>query len=103
MEKLLQLLSTDPIFSQLDSGDRECLVGLASKRQFCEGEIIAHYGSPWPYLFITESGVINILKLSPEGRTLGALHLEAGEIFFGARHFSMMDHCRPHLRSEKNP
>jgi CRP-like cAMP-binding protein len=54
---------------------------LAVERSLAKGEYLAHYGEFWPYILFVRSGIINVLKLSPEGRNLGALRLESGEIF----------------------
>jgi CRP/FNR family cyclic AMP-dependent transcriptional regulator len=87
MGKFLEYLAKDPVFSKFDLEDRKRVAELATQRVYHEGEYIAHYGDHWPCTFITMQGVVNILKLSSEGRTLGALRLGSGEVFWSPSFF----------------
>lgn len=59
----------------------------AIRRTYREGQIFAMRGEAWPYLFLVESGKIQAVKESVEGRRLQVLTLEAGEIFWGLAFF----------------
>jgi CRP-like cAMP-binding protein len=69
------------IFRRLATSEKAQLAELAIEKRIERGEILAHYGEVWPYVMLVESGAISVLKLSPEGRNLGALKLESGDIF----------------------
>jgi len=81
MKSLNKVLIQAPITNRLSDNERAILVRSALRRKFEKGEYIAHYGEVWPKLFVIESGTISVLKLSSEGRNLGALRLGNGDIF----------------------
>lgn len=82
MGKLDVLLAENRIFADLTDRERNFLAGLAIRRSFFRGEYVAHYGDFWPFVFIVDEGVISVLKLSPDGRMLGGLKMEAGDLFW---------------------
>jgi CRP-like cAMP-binding protein len=47
-----------------------------------KGDFVAHYGDKWPYFALVNVGVVNVIKLSPEGRKLGGLKLHSGDEFW---------------------
>ena len=51
-------------------------------KSYDEGQFLAFQGDVWPYILIVGDGVINVHKLSSEGRSLGALKLGAGQGFW---------------------
>ncbi len=75
---LLQL----PVFSKLTPRQRTDIVDLAIWKHYHQGEFLAHQGDIWPYILILADGLINVHKLSSEGRSLGALRLVAGQEFW---------------------
>ena len=81
METLKTLLNDVPILRHLSDEDRSRMASLASQKSIERGEYLAHYGEVWPYMLIVQSGAISVLKLSSEGRNLGALRLESGDFF----------------------
>lgn len=81
------LLAQNPIFSHLDPRIQEEVAKLAISRHYAQGTWIAHYQDIWPYLFMVESGIIRLLKESPEGRSLIVAELEQGEVFWGLGFF----------------
>jgi CRP/FNR family transcriptional regulator len=81
MERVNALLEKIQIFRNLDGQQKAELARLATRKRFEKGEFIAHYEDIWPYLFVVESGVIGVLKLSSEGRNLGALRMGSGDFF----------------------
>jgi CRP-like cAMP-binding protein len=87
MNELNADLAQEPIFRHLGEEERSHLVSLAVEREIVKGEYLAHYGEAWPYMLFIQSGTISVLKLSPEGRNLGALRLGSGEIFLNPSFF----------------
>ena len=87
MEKINVLIEQIPIFRHLDDHQRLQLARLATKKSFEKGEFIAHYEEIWPHMLVVESGVIGVLKLSSEGRNLGALRLGCGDFFISPSFF----------------
>lgn len=81
MESLEASLKKVGLFEHLSKSDRHQLAATASKKDVIRGEFIAHYGEIWPFLLILGSGSVNVMKLSSEGRHLGALKLESGDVF----------------------
>ncbi|MFO8035891.1 MAG: Crp/Fnr family transcriptional regulator [Anaerolineales bacterium] len=84
---LIEVLSTNPLFSSLEKDVLERLVALGNSHLYPEGQWITHYGEVWPYLFIVKSGVVEAMKESPEGRSLVILELEEGMVFWGIGFF----------------
>ena len=87
MEKINNFLEQIQIFRQLNEKQRIQLTRLATKRRFEKGEYIAHYEEIWPHMLVVESGVIGVLKLSSEGRNLGALRLGSSDFFISPSFF----------------
>lgn len=83
MLTLNELIDSNPVFSQFSEREKSDLLRLASHRTYSRGEFIAHYGQHWPFLFLVAQGVVSAVKLSPDGRTLGALQLESGDLYLG--------------------
>ena len=84
---LLEMMSQNPLFSYLKPSQQEQLAGLAVARSYSAGQWITYHGDIWPYLFMVESGRVNALKESSEGRSLIVVSLEAGEVFWGLAFF----------------
>lgn len=87
MERISVLLEQIQIFHQLDDQQRIQFARLAAMKRFKKGEFIAHYEEIWPHLLVVESGIVSVLKLSSEGRNLGALRLGSGDIFISPSFF----------------
>ena len=87
MEKIDAFVEQIQIFRFLDEHQRIQLARLATKKGFEKGEFIAHYEEIWPHMLLVESGVIGVLKLSSEGRNLGALRLGSGDFFISPSFF----------------
>ena len=87
MEKINTLIGQIQIFRALDEQQRLQLARLGTKKRFEKGEFIAHYEEIWPHMLLVESGVIGVLKLSSEGRNLGALRLGSGDFFISPSFF----------------
>lgn len=75
------ILRETPIFRQLAPQDLETLARHANAKHLLEGEFLAMQGQDWPYMLLVTKGVLKTHKLSPKGRTLGAMRLTEGDIF----------------------
>ena len=84
---LMELLNQNPVFACLDQRELKAVAKSANKNNYQRGEWIAHNGQSWPFLFLIESGIVQALKESPEGRSLLVVELEEGEIFWGLSFF----------------
>lgn len=87
MKNLPALLRVNSIFAAFSPSEVDELVRLASTRSYQKGEKVILYGDVWPYLFLVESGVIEAMKESPEGRNLHVGCFGKGEIFWGLAFF----------------
>jgi len=81
MTELHSLLSCLPIFQNFNEVEINETMDKAVCRNIEKGEYLAHYGEVWPYMLVIDTGVVNVVKLSSEGRNLGAVSLVSGEIF----------------------
>ncbi len=79
---LSDILLQIPVFSKLTPRQREDIVDLALWKRYDEGKFLAHQGDVWPNILILAKGLINVHKLSPEGRSLGAWRLKSGQVFW---------------------
>jgi len=79
---LSDFLPQIPVFSKLTQRQLTDIGNLAIWKRYAEGEFLAHQGDVWPYILILAKGVINVHKLSSEGRSLGALRLGDGQVFW---------------------
>ena len=87
MNDLGQLLQQNPVFSVLTPAERNEILTRAVQKKYGKGDVLAHYGDVWPYLFVVESGVVQGLKESREGRSLIVIALGAGDLFWGTAFF----------------
>lgn len=87
IESVTGLLRQAPILKDLSEEEMARLAASSTKKVFRKGEFIAHYGEIWPHILIIESGEISVLKMSRDGRNLGNLRLEAGEVFWSPSFF----------------
>jgi CRP-like cAMP-binding protein len=82
-----QELAQDPVFSSLPIKDLEELARKARPRSYAKDEWIVHNGDTWAYLLWVESGKINALKESGEGRSLITTTIFPRETFWGLAFF----------------
>ena len=87
MNKFAHELSQDPIFANLPPAELKELVHLAILRSYKKKEWIVHRGDIWAYLLWVESGRINALKESTEGRSLITTTILPQESFWGLAFF----------------
>lgn len=77
-----ELLAQIQVFDKFEEHQRANIAQLAIIKEYQEGEFVAHQGDIWPYVLLLIEGVVNVHKLSLEGRSLGAWRLSSGEIFW---------------------
>ena len=82
MKHLTEMPTQGSVLANLDESERTMLQKFAIQKEYEKGEFAAHYGEIWPYVLIVNSGIINVVKLSAEGRRLGGLKLMAGDEFW---------------------
>lgn len=87
MDELITLLARNPIFYSLTDQQRARMAKLAQRRRYQAGEIIAHHGDIWPYMFLVGNGRVRAIKESIEGRRLMVTSLSPGEILWGMAFF----------------
>ena len=81
------LMIQNPAFTHLPDDDQDFIARMAISRTYKSGELVAHYGDIWPYIFLVETGKVTALKESVEGRSLIIVSIDPGEIFWGAAFF----------------
>lgn len=74
-------LSQITLFKQIPDQARSELARVASSKRLAPGEFLAMQGQIWPFLLLMESGVLKTHKVSPQGRSLGAMRLLPGDLF----------------------
>lgn len=82
MDRAYQLVTSAPVLACFAETEKRDLARLAVQHSYERGDFIAHYGQIWPYLCILGRGTISVVKLSSDGRTLGARRMKAGEVFW---------------------
>jgi CRP-like cAMP-binding protein len=87
MTDLANLLKKNPIFSFLAEKDLDVMTRQVTTRQYDKNETVILYGDAWPYLFLVESGSVDAVKESGEGRSLMVATFSAGDIFWGLAFF----------------
>ena len=86
-KNFLQLLAQDPVFAALPTSDLGKLANQARLRNYSKGEWIVHNGDIWAYFLWVESGKINAIKESGEGRSLITTTITPQESFWGLAFF----------------
>ncbi len=87
MTDLAILLKKNPIFSFLAEKDLDAMARQATTRQYAKNETVILYGDVWPYIFLVESGSVDAVKESGEGRSLMIATFLAGDLFWGLAFF----------------
>lgn len=87
MKSIENLFAENPVFKTLSPSKRDLLMQQAVLRRYKKGEVIAHLGDVWPYLFLVAEGEVNALKKSLEGRSLIVTTFARGDIFWGLAFF----------------
>jgi len=82
MEHVIEMPTQGSVLAKLSEPERKVLQQYAVQREYKKWEFVAHYGDIWPYFALVNSGMINVVKLSAEGRRLGGLKLRSGDEFW---------------------
>jgi CRP-like cAMP-binding protein len=88
MSDLQQRLKTIEPFNQLPEPVLGQVAGLARPRSYTAGEFVTHYNDAWPYLALLETGSLEAVKESLEGRSLLVYKLRADDVFWGLTFFN---------------
>lgn len=83
----IELLKTNPFFRSLPEKTLDQVSRIAISKSYPAGQVIAHQGEVWPYLFLVQEGEIHAVKESAEGRVLIATTLRQNDIFWGLGFF----------------
>ena len=76
-----------PVFASLGNDTLKIIKRASIQKNYQKGDWIAHNSQSWPYLFFVESGIVQALKESPEGRSLLVVEMIPGEVFWGVSFF----------------
>jgi len=82
VENVTEMSIQGSVLANLSESERTMLQKFGIQREYKKGDFVAHYGDIWPYFALVNSGMINVVKLSTEGRRLGGLKLQAGDEFW---------------------
>jgi len=97
MERISELIAGVPEFSGLSDQERLELAQVAIRKSYEKNEYIAHYGDVWPYLFVVDTGLINVVKISTKGRILGALQVQPEQVFWSPTLFEVKERSSIYL------
>ena len=67
-EQLAERLAAVPIFADLEIAILQQLARAAVRREYSKGEVLFLEGEPLPGLFVLDSGLMKVVKTSPQGR-----------------------------------
>ncbi len=81
------LIAKSPVFAHLGKDGLSQWAAAGEIHQYRGGEWIAHYGDIWPYLFMIDTGEVQAVKESYEGRSLVLAAFCEGQIFWGLAFF----------------
>ncbi len=103
-QSLRQLLEHQPIFAQFGDAQLSLIAESAVRRRHEAGAFVTCYGDVWPYLLLVETGSLEVVKESCEGKQLVALSLGPGDAFWGLAFFNegMETPVAVHAREDSN-
>lgn len=84
---LAEQLQKYPVFAALPKNMRERLAAATLSKHYRAGEFLTHAGELWPYLFLVESGAVQAIKETSEGRSFTIAEIGEGEFFWGLAFF----------------
>jgi CRP/FNR family transcriptional regulator len=88
MDQLLNRLEKIEPFNQFPEITLKQIENLARTRTYASGEFVTHYDDAWPFMVFIDSGALEAVKESPEGRSLLVYKLTAGEVMWGLTFFN---------------
>ena len=83
MQKILDCLSQELVFSKLTERERADLVALATEKKYGKDEYVCWQGEVWPYAAFIASGRLEWAMLSPEGRRQVVFALHSCKVVWG--------------------
>ncbi len=86
-ELLPQLMAIEP-FNQFPETVLQQVLDVSRVRTFEAGAFLTHYGDAWPHMVFVESGALEAVKESVEGRSLLVYKLKTGDVFWGLSFFN---------------
>jgi CRP/FNR family transcriptional regulator len=87
LENLQAIMRNNPLFHKLPDESLLELSKSAINREIPGSRIVVHQAEIWPFLLLVADGEIEVIKLSPEGRTFIVTTISQGEIFWGLAFF----------------
>jgi len=87
MEDLLQALSQNPVFAQLDEAQRADVLKSGLSRSYDAGGVIVFAEDIWPYILVVMKGRVDGVMESREGRRLIMVSFKPGDVFWGLAFF----------------
>ncbi|RLJ59204.1 CRP-like cAMP-binding protein [Litoreibacter meonggei] len=79
------LLTHLPPFSKLERGEIRAILDQAVSRRFDEGVAVFDEGAPAERFYLLLDGYIRVVRISPTGERVTALHIPSGQLFGMAR------------------
>ncbi len=76
-----KIISTVPLFSELDSDEIEAISSLVSSKQYGKNMIVVQEGEPGDSMAIILSGSVKVSQYSPDGREVVLCLLESSSFF----------------------
>jgi len=80
MDEIRKILAAAELFGNLNESTRDAVARVARRRTISEGELVFREGDPGDYVFVVESGVVEVTKLTDAGIEVPLRELGAGEI-----------------------
>jgi CRP-like cAMP-binding protein len=75
------LLTGLPPFGRLDRGEIRAILDLATPRRFDEGGTVFREGEPAERFFLLLDGFVRVIRTTPAGEQVIALHIAPGQLF----------------------
>ena len=75
------LLSGLPPFSLLGRREIRAILDLASSKRYDEGSVVFHEGAEADRFFLLLDGYIRVIRTTPDGEQVIALHIPPGQLF----------------------
>ena len=88
MAEFVERLKTIEPFNQFPEEILKQVEGLARGRTYAPGEFVTQYDDAWPYMVFIDTGSLEAVKESPEGRSLLVYKLTTGEVMWGLTFFN---------------
>jgi CRP/FNR family transcriptional regulator len=87
MTNWVDMLEETIPFKILDQESLQRVIEMAHTRRVPHEAYLVHEGELWPFFFLIRAGEVEAIKVSQEGRSLVALTLNPGDVFWGLSFF----------------